>query len=158
MTKAELLSQTEQSFAALREFLEALPPERREESGFNGVWTVKDLLVHLNFWKGECITLIFKLANGQPIPKLDSLDVDKANARFYELGKDRAWDAAWTDFLGLQRQLLRRIAEFSEEQLTTPGYYRPLGKSTLEHFISANTWEHEQEHLTALQGWLAQSR
>lgn len=157
MSKAEVRKNCIEGHDALRILLEKEPEEWRAQPGCAGDWSVRDMLVHLNFWKGECVTLLYKMRNELAIPRghLQKMDADAMNQRFYQLGKDRAWEAAWADFLGLQKQLLRRIDEFTDAEIDQPGLYPVLGSDPLAHFIAEFSWKHENAHRQDLEAWLA---
>jgi len=152
----ELLSELRSARAELLEVLESIPEAERETPGACGAWTVKDVLVHLNHWEGEMVTLLYTLKRGAPITSIlldPKLDVDACNARWVEMAKDRPWERVWSDFLGVHTQLLRRTAEFRDDQLFQPGLHPRLGKTPLWRLIAVCAFEHEREHAAGLRAW-----
>lgn len=157
MKKSELLAKMRASRQELRELIESIPPERREEPGAMGDWTLKDTLVHLNFWGGQLVTLLYQLRNGVTpgTPNLaPNLDVEAQNQRWYALGRERAWEAAWADFVGIAQQAERRVEEFSEAELNNPNLHPKLRRKPLWEWVAQDTYGHDEEHLKMLRAWL----
>ncbi len=160
MKKDELLSKIQSTRQELVDLLTTIPADKRETSGTVGEWSVKDVVVHMNYWGAMLVTMLYQLRLGAPLTTLHfdpKLDVEAVNRRWYEMGKDRSWDLAWNDFLGLHRQILRRVAEFTEQELNDPHLNPKLRKRPLWEWIQADTYGHDEEHLAAIRAWLAQS-
>lgn len=161
MQKDELIRQIQAGRQQLLDLIESIPAEKREQTGVCGEWSVKDMLVHMNYWGAILVTMLFQLRQGAPLTTLQvdpNLDVDAANRHWYELGKDRSWEMAWSDFNGLHRQVLRRVAEFSEKELNDPSINPKLGKRPLWDWIEADTYGHDAEHGASLREWLEKNR
>ena len=156
MTKNELLEKIRASREALQAVLESVPPERRDQAGVSGEWSVKDILVHLNFWEGQLVTMLFQLRGGAAptTVQFGSKDVEQINAAWFQQGRERAWDAAWSDFLGLGKQIPRRVGEFSEDELNTVKLHPKLRGLSLARWIASDSYEHEDEHRAAIEAWL----
>lgn len=159
VTRDELLNELRAARAELLEVLESIPEAERETPGACGEWSLKDVLVHLNHWEGETITLLYTLKRGAPITSIlldPKLDVDACNARWVAMAKERPWERVWSDFLGVHTQLLRRVAEFTDEQLFQAGLHPKLGKTPLWRIIAVCAFEHEREHAEGLRVWQKQ--
>jgi uncharacterized damage-inducible protein DinB len=156
MTKNELLEKIRASREALRAVLESVPPERRDEPGVSGGWSVKDILVHLTYWEGQLVTMLFQLRSGAAptTVQFGAKDVEQINAAWFEQGRSRAWDLAWRDFISLGTQLPRRVAEFSDAELTTAKFHPKLKGLALTAWIASDSYEHEDEHRSAIEQWL----
>lgn len=158
MDKAELKAHLQDSRDALRAELHGLPEEAYLEEGVVGDWSLKDVLAHLNRWEGEMVTMLWDLRNGK-VPNRLAVegmdDVDRLNAQWHEQDQDRALDLVRGDFRALRTQTLRRVEEFSEEELTDPQAFEGLRGEPLWRWIAVDTYEHEQEHLEAIRQWRA---
>jgi hypothetical protein len=156
MTKNELLESIRVSRAALTAVLESVPPARRNESGVCGAWSVKDVLVHLTYWEGQLVTLLFQLRNGAPLSgaQFSGKSIDEINTAWYQQGRSRAWEPAWNDFIGLGVQIPRRVNEFSEAELNSPKLHPKLRGQPLSAWIRGYGCEHEDEHRAAIEVWL----
>jgi hypothetical protein len=157
MKKDELIEKIQAGRQELLKVLAAVPPEVRLLPGATGEWSVKDTLVHLNYWGGQMVTMLYQLRQGLPLTTINfdpALDVEAVNRRWYELGKDRPWDAAWSDFISLHKQVLRRVEAFSEAELNDPILNPKLKKKPLWQWIAADTYDHDEEHARALLAWV----
>lgn len=158
MTKTELLSKITQSRQELLHLLASIPREDWTLPGACGdEWSVKDVLVHLNFWQGQLVTFLYQLRQGiEPTTvQVTSPNVDEQNARWYQAGKDRDLDLVWTDFTGLHQQLIRRISAFSEAELNNPKFNPKLHGEPILKWIIMDTYGHEEEHMEVLRRWQA---
>lgn len=152
MRKQEVLNRIEESRSAFTALVESVPPERRDEPGASGEWSLRETIVHINYWQGQLVTLLYQVRQGQKPATVQSdlnLDVDRQNARWHELGKTRTWEAAWADYQALGRQIPRRVAEFSDDELAR---LRFAGRD-LATIIANDTWDHLEEHARDLRAW-----
>ena len=158
MSKDELLRKIKDSRLALLDTLAKVPPERVSEPALAGDWSVKDVVVHLNYWEGQLITMLFQLRSGTApaTAHFSGKAVDELNAAWFLQGKGRSWEMAWSDFNAIPTQLLRRAAAFTEADLNRPAFHPRLGKRPLWDWIAGGTYLHEDEHRAAIERWLAQ--
>lgn len=156
MSKNELLQKIRATRQALLEVLERIPLAEREIPGVCGEWSLKDMIVHLNYWEGETVTMFYQLRHGAPLTTIHFTHpvVDEVNQRWYLLGKDRPWERAWNDFQGIHAQMLRRVETFSEDELNRLDLHPKLGKMPLWQWIARDTYQHEEEHIAVLEAWL----
>ena len=157
MSKDELIEKIIRARRDLLAVLEAVPPEQRETPGACGEWSVKDVLVNINYWEGATVTMLYQLRQGLAPDTLHfdpNLDVEATNQRWHTLGKERPWEVAWADFNGIHTQMLRRVKAFSESELNDPGLHAKLSGKPLWRFIEADSYGHEDEHAAALRAWL----
>ncbi|MBN1372443.1 MAG: ClbS/DfsB family four-helix bundle protein [Anaerolineaceae bacterium] len=156
MKLTEVLSKVEAGRKAWVELLESVPVERRDEPGACGEWTVKDVLVHMNYWQATLVTMLFNVRQGGTVKTVNSEEeVQENNQRWYEQGKDRLWELAWADSEGLHRQILRRVREFNDEELNRANLHPALGKKPLWQWVAQDTWGHVEEHAELIKQWLA---
>lgn len=158
MNSEEIQERLEVSRERMLVALELLPDEALLEKGAAGDWSIKDLLAHLAVWESELITALMRLDQGKkPTRLLESIrNVDAYNAQIYEENKERDLDRVFDDFHGTRVQLERWLAEFSRKDLTDPQRFPALAGDPLWKFIAANSFEHEEEHLPAVEDFAAQ--
>jgi hypothetical protein len=157
MDKTELLEALEDERQELMEMLEDLPNESMLVAGVNGTWSIKDILIHLTHWEGQIVTLLFQASQGVEKPSTAHFGkekVDDLNQRWYEAGKERSLDLAWQDWVGVRKQTIRRVSEFSDQDLNDPKRYSWLKGTPLWQWIATDTYEHEEEHGDAIREWL----
>jgi hypothetical protein len=159
MNKDELLQKIKDSRQALLDTLAKVPREQRSQPLSDGAWTLKDLIVHLNYWEGQLVTLLFQLRSGA-VPTtahFSGKNVDEINAAWYQQGKERGWEAAWNDFSGLHAQILRRAGAFSDAELNRPSFHPRLKEHPLWEWIAGDSCDHEDEHRAQIEAWLEQT-
>lgn len=157
MDKNELIDAMEDERQELQEMLEDLPDEVLLEPGVNGDWSIKDILNHLTFWEGQIVTLLFQVQRGLAKPTtvhFGSESVDEINRRWHEEGKNRSLEIVWKDWLGVRRQAIRRVAEFSNSELNDPQRYPWQKGVPLYQWVLNDTVEHEEEHGDQIREWL----
>jgi hypothetical protein len=156
MNKDELLQKIRAAHQELLAVLESVPAERRDEAGLAGGWSVKDSLVHITFWQGQMVMTLFQLRAGTTLSAMHFTNrtVDEINADWLLKGKSRAWEYAWNDFIGLGKQMERRINEFNDAELNNPRLNPKLEGKPLWEWIADDTYGHEDEHREAILAWL----
>lgn len=157
MKKTELLEALEEERAELQEMLEDLPDEMLLVPGVVGEWSIKDILNHLTFWEGQVVTLVFQAQRGMPKPSTAHFGketIDAVNQRWYEEGKDRPLEMVWKDWLGVRKQMIRRVSELSEEDLNHPDRFAWQRGVPLYQWILNDSIDHEAEHADLIREWL----
>jgi hypothetical protein len=159
MDKSELLETLEDSHQELIEMLQDLPDATFFEPGVMDDWNIKDILAHLTQWEGQSVTLLFQAKQGMPQPTTAHFSeetVDQLNARWRQNSLDRGLEMVWADFVGVRKQLIRRVSAFSEKDLQDPQRYPWLNGKPLWMWIVSDSIEHEEEHGDAIREWLDQ--
>jgi len=157
MEKKELLEALEDERQEILNLLEDVTDEAMLEPGTAGDWSVKDILAHIAHWEGQLITLLFQAQRGVKKPTtvhFSKETTDEVNQRWYIASKDRALEMVWQDWLGVRRQTIRRVDEFSEEDLNNPQLYPWQDGVPLWQWIVNDALEHEEEHADQIREWL----
>ncbi len=156
MNKDELFQKIQESRQALLAAIERVPAERRVEPVLDGGWSIKDAIVHLNYWEGQLVTMLYQLRSGAAptTQHFSGRDVDEINAGWFAQGKSRSWEMAWSDFTAIPTQLQRRIAAFSDTELHQPSFHPRLKNRPLIDWIVCDSFEHEDEHRAAIVAWI----
>jgi hypothetical protein len=155
MTKEELLQAMESSRADLLKAIDGLNPTVMQEPGVVGQWSVRDVLAHITRWEAELVRMLFQLKQGRTpdYPTLSEPDIDKINARFHKENLERPLDQVLADFHSVRKQTLRRLSEYTEQELSEPGRYPALKGHPLIEYIAGDTYEHDAEHALQIQEW-----
>ena len=157
MDKTELLEALEDGHNELIAMLEDLPDEALLEPGVEDSWSIKDILAHLTYWEGQTVTLLFQARQGVQKPTTIHFSdeaVDAINARWHEQSRERSLEIIWNDFVGVRKQTIRRVSEFSDHDLTEPGHFAWMNQVPLIELIANETVDHEEEHADAIRDWL----
>ena len=145
----------------LLEALAPLPDEALLASGAVGNWSLADVLTHLNNWEAELVTALNKTDQGKrPTRLLQALgDRDAYNEARVSDTHGRDLDRVFADLQGVRGQLEEWLDLFSTKQLEDPARFAWAGGEPLWRFIASASFEHESEHLPAIQTytsrWLA---
>ena len=157
MDRETLQSELEQSRQRLLTLIEDLPDSAFTESGVMADWSLKDILAHISRWEGLCVTMLWKLKQGQHAERFDIQGqdrIDQLNAKWHQEDKDRPLELVMADFKGLRKQTIRRLQQFQDSELENADVFDELRGEPLWKWVAVDTFEHEQEHLTAIKRWL----
>ncbi|GAP14082.1 mycothiol maleylpyruvate isomerase N-terminal domain [Longilinea arvoryzae] len=156
MNKAELLKRLAENRDQLNVLLEGVPEEELIKPGAYGEWSVKDVLEHISRWESELIKVLYQAAQGaEPESEVFNPEYLKVNDVWFQESKDRPLERVMDDFQSARKQLIRRMTDFPEKQLTTPGVYPWMKKHALIVLLKDIALEHEEEHLEGLKTWRA---
>jgi uncharacterized damage-inducible protein DinB len=127
MNKQELIISLESAQNGLEEAINSLSPEQLTATGAVGVWSVKDVLAHVAAWTARCITILF-------------------NAEDYETLKDRPLDLVLGDWRSANRQLVKRLGGWKEDDLFDLKRFSWLRGQSLGEFIGSEIADHARDH------------
>jgi hypothetical protein len=135
--------------------LENFSQDEMEIPGVIEGWSLKDLLVHLTRWEAELVKLLWQAKAGvQPTTvHFDQDNVDTINERWFQESKSRPFNIVWNDFTGVREQTLRRVKDFSENELNDDQLYTWLDGRPLSEWIAVDSFDHEAEHAQEISTW-----
>src|SRR5260370_16875817 len=84
-----------------------------------GLWTIKDHLGHLTWWRMYAAEALDAVRTGSELPDVAD-DDDVQNAKIYAANKERSADAIKTDARASYDRLETAIAPLSNEDLIKP--------------------------------------
>jgi hypothetical protein len=148
MTKDELIKSLETSRKQFLELLEGITDEQCLEPGVCGEWSIKDILSHLSFWEGQIVTFMYQGRQGMKptTAQLGPLPVDEVNAQWQKESASRTLPQVRNDFLAVRKQTIRRVAEFTNDELNNPEWAAWLNHRPLVDWIIGDSVDHEKEH------------
>ena len=159
MKKKQLVQKIEASWYSFEQSYAGLSSEQMLMPGVTGGWSIKDILAHMTQWEGQTVTLLFQANQSDRKPTTTHFGketVDEINQRWYEASRERALDLIWQDWIGVRKQMIRRVADFSDKDLNDAQRYPWLNGTPLWQVIADNTFDHEDEHADAIREWLEQ--
>jgi hypothetical protein len=93
MNKSELLNWLQQEIQHWEAFLARIGPERMQQPGVNGDWSMKDLVAHLTGWQPRLIASLAAAQRGEPEPlppwPAHLQSEDDVNAWIYASNRER---------------------------------------------------------------------
>ena len=155
MNKSEVLENLRSSHQQILHAISGLSNQVIQQAGVEEEWSVKDILNHLSHWESELVTLLWSIQAGKKpfVPSHTSEEIDSLNQQIYLEGLKRPLEMVMQDFIGVRKQTIRRVEEFSEEELTNPDRCPFLRGISLAKKIAIYTFEHDLEHLDKIIDW-----
>jgi hypothetical protein len=80
MTKSELLNWLQEEYQRWERLLEPIGPDRIDQPGINGYWSLKDIVAHLTGWNRWLVLRLQAAGRGEPKPPHPTCTAP--NARF----------------------------------------------------------------------------
>jgi hypothetical protein len=142
--KRELLEKDDAAWADFRALIDDLTPEQAGQPGYNGDWSVKDLMAHVGSWFAEAATMLEQMRMGTYTR--ERLDVDGLNERWFQTWRNQ-------DLPVIKAELMAARARMLEEWGRLPEV-----DAEAKRWFSESTVEHYDEHLPRLREWTAQLR
>lgn len=148
------------SIRAARARLEALIAAHDEAAlvrpGPEG-WSFKDHLAHMTAWR----RMVLGYLEGKP--QHEGLGLDRAvaeageeaiNAALQARDRDKPWPQVLAEYRAVYDELVGRVADYTEGDWQAPYPLTPsTGRPRLGN-IEGNTFDHDDEHLGWVAGWL----
>ena len=158
MNKKELFDELETSRERFLELIDDISDDSLIEPGVNGAWSIKDLLAHLTRWEAELVKLLWQASQGQKPTSahFSQLSEDKLNQQWYVEMSTRSMGQVLDDFHAVRNQTIRRIEDFSDQELNDQNRYNWLAGKPLWVWVAADSHEHESEHASQIMRWKAQ--
>jgi hypothetical protein len=142
--KRELLERDDRGWSAFRELIDGLTPQQTEESGYNGDWSVKDLVAHMASWFAEAAMMLEQMRMGTY--SRERLDVDGLNQQWFETWRDKDMSIVKTELMAARARMLEewdRLPDADEEA---------------RRWFYECTAEHYDDHMPRLREWVAELR
>ncbi|MEX0784144.1 MAG: ClbS/DfsB family four-helix bundle protein [Dehalococcoidia bacterium] len=157
MDKDRLLQEMVEGRIRWDEALDSVPDDRMLEPGFEGGWSMKDVIAHVSEWEGVAATrLEFGLDQYATGPDFEGMEIDERNQRYYERNRERPLADVIEREKGTWDRFLAVVESMSEEQLTDPAALKMLadGAGAPWEMIAGNAHEHFDEHIEQIHDWL----
>jgi len=164
MKKSELLDWLQEAYQQWEGFLEQIGPERMDEPGVNGQWSMKDIVAHLTGWNRRLVASLQAAQRGEsepPPPWPAHLESeDEINAWIYESNRDRPVREVLDETQQIFQQLLAVIEGLPEdvqiEQVHKQGRVFHLAWLGDKRFLVGEFFDHfHDDHEPDVRAWLA---
>jgi len=164
MTKDQLLDRIEREHATFTGSFAHLSDAQMTQPGVQNEWSIKDILAHISFWHRRMSYLIDCALRGEPFARLRNegedgdAAINRVNAENEAANKHRPLAEVRAEYAQAYEQALASVSRLADNDLGADSRLSAfLGGSLLE-LIAGDTYEHYQEHLPAIQAWVAQNR
>ena len=138
-----IVIKVEQSYHQILRLYQSMPVAELLTPAFVNGWSVKDVLGHIAAWEWRCVGLLNQ-SHDTNMPLQAAPDVDALNEEIYQERKGWSWDDVAIDAHKAHQALLATIYTLPQARLADP---------ILQKAIAEETWEHYEEHLSALEYW-----
>lgn len=158
MNKAEIITALKDEHEKFLKTVENLPDQAIQQSGTVGDWSVKDVISHLSRWEAEMVRLLWQIQQDQKpdTAHFSGRETDDINAEWQKEMKNRTVAQVLSDYNAVREQTIKRVAAFSDQDLSDPDRYKGLRGQPLENWIGGDSYEHEAEHAAQIQEWRKQ--
>jgi hypothetical protein len=158
LNKDEIFDAIEDAHEGFLDAIEGLSDEQMQEPGVVGDWSIKDILHHLNMWKGEMVRLLWQISQGEKpgTVHFSERSMDETNAAWFQQGKDRPLEKALDDFAAVHKQAMRRVDAVPDKLLEDPQHFPWSKGEALWQWIAADSFQHEDEHAQQIRAWREQ--
>lgn len=145
-TKAQLLDQTRQGYAALYDLLTPLSAEDMTTPDIVGTWSIKDVLAHLLEWQ-RMVQAWYQegKTGGTPITPAEGYtwqQIPALNQAIYETYRATPLDEIQTAFTQSHHAMLELIEGLSDDELFKPKVYQWTKSTTLGSYFTSATSSH----------------
>jgi tetratricopeptide (TPR) repeat protein len=108
-------------------------------------WSVKDMLVHISFWKRRQSERLSAAARGA-VP-VETEHFEQANARVFEEWRERPWPAVIEESERAYDELLKRVQAADYDHLVDPNRFEwQSGRSLVASIMGNGVW-HPHAHI-----------
>jgi hypothetical protein len=157
MTKPVLIEHINEAFEALTLFIQDLSDQEFVEPIGGGSWSWKDTVAHIAAW--EQILVHFHIG-GKSFDQVIGMEgaqyritsYDEVNEHLYKLYQDLSTEEVRVLLLETHELVMAALDTFPEDQLHQPHPELSMGEAASVNwidYITANTYEHYEEHLSA---------
>jgi uncharacterized protein (TIGR03083 family) len=158
MSVAELTALIRATSIRMELLLSQLSVEQFNRPGAVGVWSVKDVLVHIAFWERYTVNMLQAIARGKTPDLLADDSTERNNASVVAQYYQRPLAAVISDWQEAREDLLEALEDLDDEDLNDPDRFPWSAGRTLLDRIAGNSFDHEQEHIEQILAWMNVSK
>lgn len=139
--------------------VERVPRERRLEPGFEGGWSLKDVIAHIGEWEEVAAArLELGLGRRSSPPDFEGVPLDERNARFHERNRHLPLDEVVDTEHERWQRFLSTVQALDQDQLNDPASLGLSPDESVVEMIADNAHEHFDEHIAQIDEWLGPAR
>lgn len=153
MNRNEALARLTEARSHWEDLVASLPRDRMEDVLWEGGWTAKSVVAHVDFyewWAGELLK-----TRTMPIvdERLNVPDQDERNAALDQINQARPLHEVLSDSAGCHHHLIAALESMSDEDFADPSYvdFGFPGDWSPLHLTSSSSWDHYPAHMPDLQ-------
>lgn len=144
--KAELIDLLKHARADELEFIASLNDADRSAIGTIDQWAPKDLIAHFTFWRTIMLKRLIAAQAGETPPNPSAYL--EWNDRAFEENRHRPWSEILDDSQHAFVDLIAKVQEMTDDQLTDPNRYEWRKGEPLWTNVRGNSYDHPETHLS----------
>lgn len=145
MSKETLLDLLQRARADQQALIDELTEAERDAIGTREHWSFKNTLSHIAAWVQHCADGLAAAQRGEQQQLSD--DVDRINADIFDATHDRSWPQVLADIDRAYDELIARMHEMSDDDLTDPDRFAWRRGRSWARSIVGNIYWHLESHL-----------
>lgn len=158
MNKSDLLDWLQEENRKWEALLESIGPERMDEPGVNGDWSMKDMVGHISTWVENNLAGMQAAIHGKPRPASlwpeELNDDDSINAWIYQHNRDKSVDEVLGNSRRVLEELLAAVESLPDDVRIEPDYHVvQIGE---KRYWAGEFFHHfHDDHEADVRAWLA---
>jgi uncharacterized protein (TIGR03083 family) len=123
-------------------------------------WSIKDVIAHIAFWENYALKRFRETSRGEKPKMLGQIseeEINRINQEALEAGRARTLNEVEADFQRAHQELLDELAAMPETQDDAWWAVWPA-PNVPWLLIQYNTYDHYEEHVTAMREWTSGSK
>ncbi|MCA9948525.1 MAG: ClbS/DfsB family four-helix bundle protein [Anaerolineales bacterium] len=160
MKKSELLQWLQEEYRQWKAFLDQIGPERMDQPGVAGHWSIKDIVAHMTDWQPMLITRLQAAQRGEPEPPppwpVHLQTDDEINEWIYEANHGRSVRDVLDESHRVFQQFLAVIEDLPDDILIeSTNHVIQFGS---QRFSASEFFDHfHDDHEPDIRAWLART-
>lgn len=152
MDKSSVIEEISRSYAEFETLIGLIPEQRMLESGASGIFSVKDIVVHITWFEREMVN-VFR-DHALIGSDLWNLPTDERNMVIYEENRIRPLSVILKDAKIIHLQLVEILEQLDEDSLNDPTRFREMPVDWIPwQVLAGNTYEHYAHHTQDIKRW-----
>lgn len=144
--KPVLLDLLRQAHRNQNAFFQQLPEAELSASGTPELWSAKDHVAHLTFWRQRLTLRLQAIVHNELQPEIEGYE--QLNPQIFQAHRAQLWPAVLAESDQAYADLMVCTALVGEDDLTAPGRFAWVGGGMpLYTAFMGNCYEHTQNHL-----------
>lgn len=143
--KAGLIELLGRAQSDQRALLAGMSDDERAVEGTADRWSIKDVVLHIAFWKGSSLERLSAAVRGETPAEQDHFE--QVNARVFEQWRDRPWQAVIDESERIFEALVSQVREFDSEALADSNRYAWQNGRSLLRSVTGNGFWHPEAHI-----------
>lgn len=144
--KPVLLDLLRQAHHNQNTFFQQLPAAELSATGTPELWSAKDHVAHLTFWRQRLTLRLQAIVHDEPQPEIESYE--QLNPQIFEAHRTQPWPAVLAESDQAYADLTACTALVGDDDLTALGRFEWVGGGMpLYTAFMGNCYEHTQNHL-----------